>query len=378
MSSSVTTFLSEQQRRSSGELATEWAELEDLYSKKLWHQLTLKVLKFVKNPALATGDTLIQIYKNFIADFEHRVNPLALVEIILYVVDRIQDPQEAIQFIEKIREKVKGNEEAVALCLTAVGNIHIKQRNLDAAKKIIEEATGILDNFDGITTVHSRFYDLTSNYHKLMGNHAEYYREALRYLGCTTLDDVPENLKTERAFNLALAALLGENIYNFGELLAHPILNSLKTPDRQWLVDFLYAFNAGNLNKFEALKPQWAKQPDLAAKEISLRQKICLLCLMEMTFKRPANHRQLTFDEIANETKLPLTEVELLVMKALSLGLVKGSIDQVEQKVHMTWVQPRVLDVDQISTMKTKLDQWCQDVTSMEVLVENKAHDILT
>jgi hypothetical protein len=29
------------------------------------------------------------------------------------------------------------------------------------------------------------------------------------------------------AFDLSLAALLGDNIYNFGELLAHPIVNSL-------------------------------------------------------------------------------------------------------------------------------------------------------
>ncbi len=41
-------------------------------------------------------------------------------------------------------------------------------------------------------------------------------------------------------------------------------------------------------------------------------------------------------------------QVELLVMKALSLGLVKGSIDQVDKKVHMTWVQPRVLDRNQV------------------------------
>lgn len=35
-------------------------------------------------------------------------------------------------------------------------------------------------------------------------------------------------------------------------------------------------------------------------------------------------------------------------MKALSLGLVKGSIDQLSQEVNMTWVQPRVLDVKQV------------------------------
>ena len=42
-------------------------------------------------------------------------------------------------------------------------------------------------------------------------------------------------------------------------------------------------------------------------------------------------------------------EVELLVMRALSLGLVKGSIDQIEQKAHMTWVQPRVLNREQVN-----------------------------
>lgn len=45
-----------------------------------------------------------------------------------------------------------------------------------------------------------------------------------------------------------------------------------------------------------------------------------------------------------------LFKVELLVMKALSVGLVKGSIDEVDKRVHMTWVQPRVLDLQQVMT----------------------------
>lgn len=36
-------------------------------------------------------------------------------------------------------------------------------------------------------------------------------------------------------------------------------------------------------------------------------------------------------------------------MKALSVGLIKGNIDEVDQKVQMTWVQPRVLDLQQVS-----------------------------
>lgn len=47
----------------------------------------------------------------------------------------------------------------------------------------------------------------------------------------------------------------------------------------------------------------------------------------------------------------PPTQVELLVMKALSVGLVRGSIDEVDKRVHMTWVQPRVLDLQQVKPL---------------------------
>lgn len=67
-----------------------------------------------------------------------------------------------------------------------------------------------------------------------------------------------------------------------------------------------------------------------------------------MTFQRSATAREMTFEEIAKETQLPLNDVELLVMKALAQGLVKGAIDQVASTVHMTWVQPRVLDKPQV------------------------------
>ena len=64
-------------------------------------------------------------------------------------------------------------------------------------------------------------------------------------------------------------------------------------------------------------------------------------------------------------------------MKALSLGLVRGTIDQVDAKVHLTWVQPRVLDKKQISSMRLKLDSWCHDVDRIEKLLEQKAQDII-
>ncbi|KAK2171052.1 hypothetical protein NP493_1108g00022 [Ridgeia piscesae] len=378
MAKDVPGYLAEQQRKCSGELAQEWATLEEYYTKRLWHQLTLKMQTFVKNPVFAQGDGLVKLYHNFISDFEHRISPIALVQIAVYIARAMKDPKEALDFWESLKEKVKSSDESTLLVMTSQGNIHLNQKNMDQVKAIITEAEKVLDAIDGITAVHGSFYDMSSRYHKLMGNHADYYTHALRFLGCTELSDIPVSEQKDSAFNLGLAAILGTGVYNFGELLAHPLLDVLKGGDKQWLVDLLYAFNSGNIRKFEELKPKWVKQADLQPREAIIREKISLLCLMEMTFKRPATDRTLTFQEIAEATGLPLNEVELLIMKALSLDLVRGLIDQVDAQVHMTWVQPRVLDKDQISTMQKKLKQWCLDVNSIEQLVEVKAEDILT
>jgi len=378
MARNIAGYLSEQQAKSSGDLAAEWVSIEELYNKKLWHQLTLKLQTFVKHPSFAQGDALIHLYNNFLADFEHRINHLSLVEIILHVIRQMSNAQEAVAFMEKIKDKVKATDAAHVLCLTAIGNIHLQERDMETIKKIRSEAETLLENLDGVTAVHGRFYELSSNYHKLMGNHSDYYRDALRFLGCMDLSEISKPEQEERSFNIGLAAILGKDVYNFGELLAHPILEALKSSARGWLVDVLYAFNSGNIKRFDELKTHWATQPDLAANEVQMRQKITLLCLMEMTFKRAATDRQLSFQEIAAETRLPVEEVELLVMRALSLDLVRGSIDQVDENVHMTWVQPRVLDREQISNMVQRLKHWSVDVRAMESLVEGKAADILT
>lgn len=317
------------------------------------------------------------MFENFIADFEHRINMLSLMEIVLYVIKEIKEPETALEFLEREKEKIKNDVEAEVLCMTAIGNIKLQQGNMEETKTIVEQARAVLETIDGVTTVHGRFYELCSNYHKITGSYNDYYRDALRFLGCVDIKTMPVAEQVDKALHLSLAALLGNDIYNFGELLAHPVLESLKGTPHGWLIELLYAFNSGDLSKFEQLKRHWQKQADLNRNYKSLRQKISLLCLMELTFKRPSNDRNLTFEMIAKEAQLPLEEVELLVMKALSLGLVKGSIDEVEQMVHMTWVQPRVLDLTQIGHMRDRLSEWCEKVKTQVYSVEDQGPELL-
>lgn len=46
-----------------------------------------------------------------------------------------------------------------------------------------------------------------------------FYKNALLYLACTPLASIPLPEQVQLAHDLSLAALLGETIYNFGDLV---------------------------------------------------------------------------------------------------------------------------------------------------------------
>jgi len=370
-------FLSEMKETSGPDLSSQWVKVEELYNKKLWHQLTVVLQSLIKEPSLQ--DKLITLYQEFIVDFEARLDPLSLVLIGQAVMERFTDPEEAVKFVEKIEEKTKMNKEAFVLTKVLVGKIKLhKYDQRKETKLIIEEAEKTLDEIDGVSPVHSQFYLLCSDLYRIEGDHRQFYSTSLKYLGCTELEDLSQEEQAKHAFFLSLAALLGDKVYNFGELLAHKVLESLRGTENAWLIDLLFVFNSGDVSKFKAMKPQWETQADLKANENKLFEKVCLLCLMEMTFRREATARQIAFTEIAKETTLPVDCIELLIMKALSQGLVKGRIDEVDQSVMLTWVQPRVLDRQQVESLTSKIDSWCQSVLSMEMMIDNKAGEILT
>lgn len=47
-------------------------------------------------------------------------------------------------------------------------------------------------------------------------------------------------------------------------------------------------------------------------------------------------------------------------MRAMSVGLVRGSIDQVAATVQISWIQPRVLDKQQLGEVRQQLADWVE------------------
>jgi len=67
-----------------------------------------------------------------------------------------------------------------------------------------------------------------------------------------------------------------------------------------------------------------------------MQEKIKIMAFLELTFTLPKNDRNLTFHDVSKVSGIPLDQVELLVMKSMALGLIKGKIDQVTFFFHLS------------------------------------------
>ena len=154
------------------------------------------------------------------------------------------------------------------------------------------------------------------------------------------------------------------------------MLDSLKDTQHAWLRDLLFTFNRGDLAGYRSLEPRLSAAPLLASHRDFLAQKIALSALTEAVFRRPPHDRAMTFPTIAHETNVKEEDIEILIMKALSLGLLRGKIDQVAGVARINWVQPKVLDMKQIDGMRKRLREWDSSVNQLGNWIEGVGKDV--
>lgn len=269
------------------------------------------------------------------------------------------------------------SQDAYVYALVAAAEVKLRLQDLSGARKDLDTAESILDTFDSVETeVHATFYRINASYYQANEDYGAYYKNALLYLACIDLTTLTSPDAQSRAYDLSIAALVSDSIYNFGELLLHPILETLLSTPHAWLRDLLYAFNRGDLGAYHVLEENLSKAPQLEEHKEFLYQKISLSALTEAVFRRPPHDRAMTFQTISKETNVQAADIEILIMKALSLGLLKGRIDQVAEIARINWVQPKVLDPGQIDGMRVRLREWDISVNQLGNWIEGVGKDV--
>lgn len=364
-------------------LAEDIAELAALYQRKLWHQLSLKLEACFAKPAFNEGRLPLELYEGFIADFGHKLNLLKLAQFAVHVAKTIPDHAQTAAFLsgvaDRLREqKLPRSEQPLLFLKMHVAQQQLEMGRVQECKVMMEEGKAELEGLADVDpSVSAAVYYVASLYHKLKKDYAEFYRSSMMYLAYISSDDLSPELKLPLAVDISLAALLGEGVYNFAALLMHPISKVLDGSPYSWLHELLVVFNHGDLHAYDALCTKHAAllnaQPALVENERRLREKVTISCLINQISDLPPEERVIPLATIAARTKLSVDGVEFLIMKALALHLVEGSIDQVAQEVTISWVASRVLTTPQMQGLKDRLDGWISKVNAISSTLEQES-----
>jgi 26S proteasome regulatory subunit N9 len=286
------------------------------------------------------------------------------------------DIDESIDFLKQLEDKVKDSIGASLFLKVSIAEKRLALGQYNECFDLLTEVEGQLraqNDVDQI--VYSENYKTLAMYYRRKEKYTEFYQNGLQFLAYTPSDELSEQEKHEWCINMGKAILLGKDIYNIAELLEKDILKSLINTDYEWLYEILKALNTANIEEFEDCLVRYHAQithnEDIAKNEAQLQKKIRILAFLDLIFHRDKGDRNLDFQLIADTTKMGVEEIEFLVMKAMSLGLVKGVIDQVDQIVRISWVKPRLLAKDKLKIMSEKLARWDQQIKDTLTLLTN-------
>ena len=65
-------------------------------------------------------------------------------------------------------------------------------------------------------------------------------------------------------------------------------------------------------------------------------------------------------------------------MKAMSLGLIRGTVDEIDQTVDVTWVKSRVISREQVGELVTKIAGWVETVDKAITTVNEETKELRT
>lgn len=395
------------------DLEPQYSQISSQLTQKLYHQLCHSIYSFVSAPIDANHFRSLEqsspesppnnycvLYTKVIECVKNKVNPLTLSRVASCVANSLisssttegEMAKTVLQdLLTNLQKESNDKKDGISparlyteskLHLLTLNLIEKQKQSMDmdmdtdisSTKQFLKDKEPILTELansteSDVAIVHSAYYECAMTYYKAVGPPEAYYKQAIQYLHYTPLDSITQPGQVQIATDLSLSALTGEGVYNFGEVVHNnrAILDMLKGTENEWLMKLMDATANGDVTELDNISTTYASaiaaQPALVSRADVVKEKIALLALVNMVFERDSHDRTLKFEDIASRIQMPLLQVELFVMRALSLGLIKGIMDQVDGTVDINWVMPRVLDSAQMSAMASRFGEWAVKVS---------------
>eukprot|EP01083_Nonionella_stella_P176378 616879_1 len=372
---------------------------KNLYQKKLWHQLTDALDKLIATSKCSID--FIVFEAKFIRGFRKYMNTLRYGSLVIEIAarcyaQRIINEIQGIAFCEQALSCIENDEkesqkehfddkkidntQTKLLINTQIALFELRNGNneyincFNTAKTKLDEVSVQMEESVRACPplIYSRYHFVCS---KLWASQEEknelpsdvswtamFYKHAMSYLGYTALSRVTNPSKW--ANDIALAALVAPDFYDFGELSLHPIMKSLEDTPQQWVLNMVKTYISADVDSYNDVITKYKENIQknnvlqTAKPKDILSEKIQLLSLVRLAFDKASFERIISFEEIRNATQCDENAVEYLIMKAMSLKLIKGVVDEIDRTVQIQWVKPAILDISQMQAINKKVNAW--------------------
>jgi len=412
----------EQMGKDNPDLAEIYQSIAAQCQGKLWHQLTVTVLEDLLggDPAKMIRTTssgmhsFLALYNLVVLAVADKLNPLSMGRIAALVSQAVMatDLQASKALLENLlasyrKDAATSTATPAAVASRPVANAtslvaatifvqsklslltlqgltadsEADKKELDAIKRIIATNAVTLAQLAADTAeqgvVHAAHYEQAMTFYKVTGPPEAFYEQAMSFLNYAPpgTDGVFTNYAV-LAVDLCLAALTGDGVYNLGQVEQTPVLALLKDTPNAWLAELLHTTAAGDVTAFGLLTTKYAaqiqQQPALVHRAAAVQEKLTLLALVHMVFEKDSAERTLSIAEIAVRLQVATEQVEWVIMRAFSVHLMEGYMDQVSQTVTITWVLPRVLSVVQMTDLAARFGEWATKVSSTKEFMQEQ------
>ena len=188
------------------ELAGEYAQMEDLYKRKLWHQLTCILEAFMVLPTAPSH--LVPLFETFVKDFKHKLNKMALARIQMAVAHQMKDVDEVTTFCKAAAEDAAKEEaQASSYILSELARMLLTADKVEACKTQLDKAAEYMEAAGATNAVQASFYRAWVAYYKVKGPAAEFYTHALLLLAYEPLSQARRALDEGRVTAPAVGPL---------------------------------------------------------------------------------------------------------------------------------------------------------------------------
>jgi len=315
------------------------------------------------------------LYQCFIEGISRYLNPNHFLKIVLAVVNDFSSPDEGIEFLIKIIESYEREMPLNDVLRLRVVQFLILNGDFEGSIQILHEIKSRMTESTPLS-IRSSFYKTLSSLDKARGDYEEFYISILQYLSTS---QIKEDMII--AFDLCAAALISKNVSSFQEVAAHPITQSLLNTEQQWIYDLILLLNKGSsdiVSTFDEIYAQKLLNSRVFSPYLSIiRQKVEIAVLIGLVLSRPYDSRVFSFKEVSETCSTEHSKVEWLVMKALSSGIIQGEIDQIEEKVIITWCKPKGLGKERLQHIKKEVDRWKDVIHGLRLKMIHKSQTML-